>query len=42
MNFLRENWLWILAPIVLVLGAVAYLLVTSESDSSAPFIYNVF
>ncbi len=42
MQFLRENWLWIVAPIVIVLVAVAWLLYTSESDSAAPFIYNVY
>lgn len=42
MRFLRENWVWIVAPIVIVIAAVAYLLITSEGDSAAPFIYNVF
>ena len=41
MNFLRQNWLWIVSPIVIVAIAVAYLLITSESDAAAPFIYNV-
>ena len=42
MRFLRENWIWIVAPIVIVLIAVAFLLYNSESDSAAPFIYNVY
>ena len=40
-KFLRENWIWIVAPIVIVailLVVVAWLFI--PSDPTAPFIYN--
>jgi len=40
-KFLRENWIWIAAPIVLVVGLVAVVIyVGSQGDS--PFIYNIW
>jgi hypothetical protein len=42
-NFLKEFWLWILVPFVLVLGLLALLFVVSGGgDSTSPFVYNVF
>ena len=41
-NFFRENWIWIVAPIVVVIVAVAVILFLSEGDPGAPFVYNVF
>jgi len=40
-SFLRENWIWIVAPIVLVLALVVALLVFGGGDDS-PFVYNIF
>jgi hypothetical protein len=41
-RFLRENWLYIVLPIVLVvLGLGALFLFTGGSEAS-PFIYNIF
>ena len=40
-KFLRENWIWIAAPIVLVLVLVVALLLMSGDDAS-PFVYNIF
>lgn len=41
-GFLRENWLWIVGPIVFVVVLLVVLaLFFSEGDSS-PFIYNIF
>ena len=40
-NFLRENWIWILAPIVLVLGLILAIVVFGSGDDS-PFVYNIF
>ncbi len=40
-NFLREYWLWILIPIVLVLGLVAAALFLGLVDGASPFTYNV-
>ena len=39
-TFLRENWLWILAPIVLVLGLVVAIVVFGSGDES-PFVYKI-
>lgn len=42
-RFLRENWLWIVLPFVVVLAAMVILIYMAESgDSTAPFQYNVF
>ena len=39
-RFLRENWIWILAPVALVVGLVLFAVVTGgEGDS--PFVYNI-
>ena len=41
-NFLRENWLYIVAPLALILvGLVLFILFFSDSSSSN-FIYNIF
>ena len=41
-DFFKENWLWIAVPIVLVLGAVVMVVLLTNQDESAPFVYNVF
>lgn len=42
-RFLRENWLWIVLPFVVVSVGMAILIMLSDgSDSAAPFQYNVF
>ncbi len=41
-NFLRENWIWILAPIVLVLCLIAALVVFGGTGDDTPFVYNIF
>ena len=41
-KFLRENWLWIIAPIVFVLVLMGVIVWMTEGDESAPFIYNIF
>ncbi len=40
-QFLRENWLYIVAPLALVLILLAALIVFGD-DSTSPFIYNIF
>ena len=43
MKFLKEYWLWIAVPMVIILGAlVALLYVSGSDDSVSPFEYNVF
>ena len=41
-NFLRENWPWIVAPLVLVLGVFAFVVLTQDSDPASDYIYTVF
>jgi hypothetical protein len=42
-NFLREFWLWILIPVLIVAGGILLLLFWGQgSESSSPFTYNVF
>ena len=41
-KFLRENWLWIMAPIVIVLILFVVIILTSGSEDASPFIYNIF
>lgn len=41
LNFLRENWIWIAAPIV-VFGLVLAWLIWQSGDGASPFIYNLW
>ena len=41
-QFFAEFWLWILIPALLVGAGIVALLLMSGSDSSSPFVYNVF
>ena len=41
-KFFRENWLWILAPIVIVFALFLWIIFTSGSEDASPFIYNIF
>jgi hypothetical protein len=42
-TFLRENWLWILTPIILLMVALAAVLYySSGSDGDGSFVYNIF
>ena len=40
--FLKEYWLWILIPFVLVAGAIAVALLMMSNDGSSPFVYNIY
>jgi hypothetical protein len=40
-DFLRENWLYIVLPIVIVMLGLAALVVFGD-DSASNFIYNIF
>ena len=40
-QFLRENWIYIVAPIVIVVVGLGLLMLFGTQDSS-PFIYNIF
>ena len=37
----RENWIWIAAPVVTVVAAVAILLLTTGNDPAGDFIYKL-
>ncbi len=42
-EFLREFWLWILIPVLIVAGGILLLVFLSGgSDATSPFVYNVF
>jgi len=40
-QFLRENWLYIVAPLALVLILLVALILFGD-DSASPFLYNIF
>jgi hypothetical protein len=40
-NFLRENWIWIAAPIVIFVIVLVALMFMTE-DGASPFIYNLW
>jgi hypothetical protein len=39
-DFLRENWIYIVAPVVIILIVIVVLIFTGGTDS--PFTYNIF
>ena len=41
-GFLRQNWVWIVLPIVLVRALVVALLVFGSGGDDARFVYPVF
>jgi hypothetical protein len=41
-NFLRENWIWIVAPIVIVLVLFVVFIAMSGDDANLPFTYTIF
>jgi hypothetical protein len=40
-DFLKENWIWIVAPIVLVAIGVIIILAMSSDDPGGVFIYSM-
>ena len=42
LDFLKENWLWILAPIVIVVGFIVFLTLMGGDNGDQPFIYNIW
>ena len=40
--FLKENWIWIVTPMVLVVAAIVYLLMTGGDEGDAKYIYNLW
>lgn len=41
-DFLKEFWLWILIPFVLMVGVLLAVLFFAGGEGSNPFKYNVF
>jgi hypothetical protein len=41
-NFLRENWLYIVAPLALILVGLTVFIVFFSDSTSSNFIYNIF
>jgi hypothetical protein len=42
LRYLRENWIWIAAPIVVVAVILLLVILLGGGDSTSPFIYNIF
>ncbi len=40
-RFLKDNWLWIVAPIVLLLVAIFVLIKSTSGDDVQPFVYTL-
>ena len=41
-KLLRENWLWIVAPIVIVAALLTGVVWMSRGEQAPPFIYPIF
>jgi len=41
-DFIKDVWLWIVIPFVLVAAGIAYLVLSGGTDGGSPFNYNVF
>jgi hypothetical protein len=41
-GFLRENWKWIVLPIVLLIGVLLAIVIFGGSGNDTPFQYNDF
>ncbi len=39
-GFFAEYWIWILAPLVLIMGALIYMVFFTSGEDS-PFVYNI-
>ena len=40
-DFFKENWIWIVAPVLVVIIAVVVILILSGDESGSEFIYNI-
>lgn len=41
-NFLRENWIWIVTPIVLLVIALVVVFWMVSGSDDGQFVYNIF
>ena len=42
MGFLKENWVWIVAPVVLVAVAFIAILVMQDGSDTGVFVYRIY
>lgn len=42
LKFLRENWIWIVAPIAVVAALLLAIAFFGSGDDPSPFVYNIF
>lgn len=42
LKFLKENWIWWVSPIVIVIGGLAVFILITEKGAIAPFFYAIF
>ena len=40
-KFLKENWLWIVLPMILAAAVLVFVVFFFEGDDVAPFIYDI-
>lgn len=40
-QFIKENWIWIVLPMVLAVAVLIFLIKTMDEGEATPFIYNV-
>ena len=40
-DFLRDNWLWIVLPFVLILVGLGVIIAVSEQDPASSFVYTI-
>jgi len=41
-KFLAENWIWIVAPIVIVMVLLIAVVLLTQGNDASPFVYNIF
>ena len=41
-EFLKEYWLWIVIPFVLVVGGLALAWLMMGDEGATPFVYNIY
>jgi ABC-type dipeptide/oligopeptide/nickel transport system permease subunit len=41
-RFLAENWIWIVAPIVIVMVLMVAVVLLTQGNDASPFIYTIF
>lgn len=42
MQFVKENWIWILAPVVLFVAVAAFLFLSGDGSGAADGVYTTY